>query len=340
MASRLLFSSWVLLPLIAFPASGQLPGPAQQSADTPGVQGPAPIGELFASEPGSQSAALPAGSGLAVLSGSQLSAGIAPATLKLVRGGQVRICPRSGLTVNLGGPGLMLGMGAGAVEIEYHLDKSSTDLLVTPDFSVRLAGPGQYHWAVGVTSKGDTCFKPLRGNTSGIVVSELLGSDSYGLMPEERADFPEGKLANHSSLDGECGCPPPAPAVVAAADAGDSKRTTPAPSAANDVTAPLPPERPGETRVEVETPFVFSGRTAAETRPSAVAKLRFSSLPNAFFVQEEVEPTVLVESPAEVSTNAKPEPQPGTDQKKEESKKEKKGFMGRLKGFLGSVFHR
>jgi hypothetical protein len=343
MLSRRVFSLWVLLPLLAFPASGQSPAPAQQNAEGPGVQGPAPIGELFASEPGAPSAALAAGSGMAVLSGSQLSAGIATATLKLARGGQVRLCPRSGLTVNRGGPGLMLGMGAGAIEIDYRLDKSSADLLVTPDFNVRLAGPGTYHWAVGVTSKGDTCFKPLRGNTSGIVVSELLGSDSYGLIADERADFPGGKLANHSSLDGECGCPLPEPAMVATAGAADSKGATPPVFPTNDVTAPLPPERPGESHVEVETPFVFSAKSAGTTRPNVVAKLRFSSLPNVVFVQEDVAPTVLVEEPAEVSAKEKnPASAPGSESKntKDEAKKEKKGFMGRVKGFFGSIFRR
>jgi hypothetical protein len=342
MRNRLTFSRWVLLPLLVFPANAQLPAPAAQNAEAPGVQGPAPIGELFASDPGAASAALPAGSGMAVLSGSQLTAGIAPAILKLVRGGQVRLCPRTGLTVNRGGPGLMLGIGAGAIEIDYRLDKASADLLVTPDFNVRLVGPGVYHWAVGVTSKGDTCFKPLPGNTSGIVVSELLGSDSYGLIADERADFPGGKLANHSSLDGECGCPPP-PAMVAAADPADTKPTTPPLVATNDVTAPLPPQRPGETHVEVETPFVFSARAAGGTRPNTVAKLRFSSLPNVVFLQEQVEPDVLIEPPAEVSAkDAKPTPAPAADPngQKDEAKKEKKGLMGRVKGFFGSIFHR
>jgi hypothetical protein len=341
MLRRLTLSRWMLLPVLAFPANAQLPAPAPQNAEAPGVQGPAPVGELFASEPGATSVALPAGSGMAVLSGSQLSAGIAPAILRLVRGGQVRLCPRTGLTVNRGGPGLMLGMGAGAIEIDYRLDKSSADLLVTPDFNVRLTGPGIYHWAVGVTSKGDTCFKPLRGNTSGIVVSELLGSDSYGLVADERADFPEGKLANHSSLDGECGCPPPAGAVIAGADPADTRRATTPPVQTTDVTAPLPPPRPGETHVEVETPFVFSARAAGGTRPNAVAKLRFSSLPNVVFPQEEVEPDVLTETPAEVSVKeAKPAPEPAADPKSQEANKEKKGFMGRLKGFFGSIFHR
>src|SRR5262252_736404 len=64
-----------------------------------------PLGELFASDSSSSSAMQLAGSGMSVYSGSDLSAGIAPATLKLARGGQVRICPRSGLSVTANGQG-------------------------------------------------------------------------------------------------------------------------------------------------------------------------------------------------------------------------------------------
>jgi len=108
------------------------------------------------------------------------------------------------------------------------------------------------------------------------------------------------------------------------------------------VTAPLPPGRPGETHVEVETPFVFSAHDPA--RPNTAAKLNFSTLPNVFFAQEEDEPTILVEKPAEVSIKSKtPEPAPkngANDSNNEESKKEKKGFLARVKGFFGSIFRR
>src|SRR5262249_57017588 len=85
------------------------------------AQSPAPVGELFPSEPGAPAMAQPAGTGISVLPGSELAAGIAPATLKLARGGQVRICPRSGLNLNESGQGLMVGMNTGAIEIDYRL---------------------------------------------------------------------------------------------------------------------------------------------------------------------------------------------------------------------------
>jgi hypothetical protein len=311
------------------------------SVDNPG--GVAPVGELFASDPAGLTTIQPAGSGMNVPPGSQLSAGVAAATLRLARGGQVRICPRSSLNINRGGQGLMLGLGSGSIEIDYRLNQSVADVLVTPDFNIRLVGPAVYHFALGVNNKGDTCFKPMRGNASGVVFSELLGEDSYGVMADEKALFAAGKLAGRSSLDSECGCPAPPALQADTSDPGTSPTSARPPLVPTpDVTAPLPPGRPGETHVEVETPFVFSANDPA--RPNTAAKLNFSTLPNVFFVQEEDEPAILVEKPAEVSIKSKaPEPVPktGTSSSNEESKKEeKKSFLARVKGFFGSIFHR
>lgn len=277
----------------------------------------------------------PAGTGISVLPGSELSAGIAPATLQLARGGQVRICPKSGLNLNAAGQGLMVGMNTGAIEVDYRLGAATTDLLLTPDFNIRLAGPAAYHFALGVNSKGDTCIKPLAGNGAGIVFSELLGADMYGVAVNESALFLGGKLASRTSLIGECGCPAP-PLRVAQSDLLPSEEVRRAAGTTSDVTAPLPPERQSATHLEVNAPFVFSAKAAPDARPNAVARIEFSSLPNVYFLQEEVVPVVLMEKPAEVSVkDEKPKAVP-----EQQAKKEKKGFMTRVKGFFGSIFHR
>jgi hypothetical protein len=324
-----------LLPFLSLAAWGQSTGSS------------APLGELFASVPGAPAVAQPAGSGMVVSSGSELSAGVAAATLKLARGGQVRICPQSNLNIHATAQGLMLGVGAGAIEIDYRVAQAGSDLLVTPDFNVRLVGPYTYHFALGVNSRGDTCFKPLAGNTAGVLLSELLGTDSFGTASNEAMVFAGGKLAGRASLSEECGCPvaPAAPVLKAEGQAAfvrehkkEDEVPAPALPVSRDVTAPLPPAKPGDARVVVDTPFVFSGQEAAATRPNSVARLQFSSLPNVFFLQEDPQPVVLVEKPAEVSAKeSKKEPVP---QKKEEPKKESKGFMARIKGFFGSLFHR
>jgi hypothetical protein len=304
-----------------------------------------PVGELFAADPGAPTTARPAGSGMSVLPGSELSAGITPATLKLARGGQVRVCPSTNLSVNAAGQGLMLGMGAGALEIDYELSQQATDILVTPDFNLRLAGPGVYHFFLGVNSKGDTCFKPLPGNTSGVVFSELMGADSYGAAADESDVFSGGKLSARSPLTATCGCAaPPVPVMRAGAQPDlpgpvpANRSVAPSLPAVADVTAPLPPEKSGQNPVQVETPFVFSAKGA---RPNNVVPVEFSQLPNVFFAQEPVDPIVLPEMPASVSSKeAKPEPKKEKKEENKETKEEKKGFLARLKGFFGSIFHR
>ncbi|HKR95048.1 MAG TPA: hypothetical protein VJW55_06790, partial [Candidatus Angelobacter sp.] len=103
--------------------------------------------------------------------------------------------------------------------------------------------------------------------------------------------------------------------------------------ASNEATSPLPPDKPGQVHMQVDTPFVFSARSG---RSSAMAKVQFSTLPNVYFVQEKVDPVVLVEKQPEVSLEAKA----AASKPEEKPRKEKRGFMGRMKGFFGSLFHR
>jgi hypothetical protein len=304
------------------------------------VENVPPLGELFASDSNSSGPMQLAGSGMSVYSGSELSAGIAPATLKLARGGQVRICANSGLNVTTSGQGLMLATGAGALEIEYELKQQAADVVMTPDFNVALVGPGTFHFALGINKKGDTCVKPLAGNASEITFSELLGTGVYKAGPDETMVFRGGKLGDKAALTGECGCPPAAPVMRAEAqpNAKPPDETKPAQQvvvANNETTSPLPPDKPGQVHVQVDTPFVFSARPGSG-RSYALAKVQFSTLPNVYFVQEKVDPIVLVEKQPEVS----PKPVAQTSKPEEKPQKEKKGFMGRMKGFFGSLFHR
>jgi hypothetical protein len=300
-----------------------------------------PVGELFASDANSSSAMQLAGSGMAVYSGSELSAGIAPATLKLARGGQVRICPNSGLNVTASGQGLMLATGAGALEIEYELKQKAADVVITPDFNVAMAGPGTFHFALGINKKGDTCVKPLAGNAGEITFSELLGTGIYKSGPNQTLVFRGGKLDGKTALTDECGCPAAAPVIRTEAlpsprPADETPKPAERVAVINDeTTSPLPPDKPGQVHVQVDTPFVFSARPASG-RSYAVAKVQFSTLPNVYFVQEKVDPIVLVQKQPEVSPKATVE----TSKPEEKPRKEKKGFMGRVKGFFGSLFHR
>ena len=303
-----------------------------------------PIGELYAGD-GQARLVQPVGGGMSVVSGSELSAGIAPARLKLNRGGQVRLCPRSSLTVNSSNFGLAFAMNTGALEFDYTLFQRGADFLITPDFSIRLQGPGKYHFAVGANQNGDTCVKSLAGNAAPIEFSELMGSASYRVRPQDSMLFHQGKLNGNTVLAASesCGCPEPAPIMEAAAPPAPQPVTQSPPANAAPVpvqpAAEIPPDRPGQVHVEVDTPFVFSGKAAQGIEPYSVAKISLSTLPNLFFVQETVDPVVLPEKPAQVSVRQEPPAQAATNSQPAREKKEKKGFFGRLKGMFTGMFH-
>jgi hypothetical protein len=308
------------------------------------AQSPPVVGELFASETTSRGPVLLAGTGMSVSSGSQVSAGKSVATLRLERGGEVRICPKSGITVstpqNYGiqsSRELMMAMDAGSVELDYPINDLA-DTVITPDFKLMLAGPGVFHFALGVNSQGDTCIKPMRGNSAGIIVSEMIGNGVYQVKPDEAVLFAGGKLSGRTELiGGDCGCPKPPPVMVAE----ESKPTPPPPStpatasapavaathaplpAPSDATAPPPTERPDAVHMEVEAPLIFRGDQSVQPAYT-IARIRFSTLPNVNFVHENDRPNVLKPGKAEVSAK----------------NKEKKGFFGRIKGFFASLFHR
>lgn len=292
---------------------------------------------------------------MSVASGSQLAAGKSVATLRLARGGEVRLCPATSLTVSVVSANvpqatqeLMLSMDTGSVEFDYPLNDLA-DTLVTPDFKFMLAGPGVFHFALGVNSRGDTCVKPLRGNSASVIVSEMVGSAVYQVKPEEAVIFPAGKLSGRAPLEGECGCPPPLPVIQA--ENQEPKPAQPSSSvppktsetsagpepatnaesaksmAANqkppvpDVTAPLPAEKPDAVHVQVDVPLVFRGD---QPQPAfAIARIKFSALPNINLPQENQKPIVLKPGKGEVSAK----------------NKEKKGVFAKIKGFFAAIFH-
>ena len=280
---------------------------------------------------------------MTVVSGSQVSAGKSVATLRLERGGEVRVCPNSGLTVSTpqnsvgqGSSELMLAMDAGAVELDYPLNDLA-DTLITPDFKLMLAGPGVFHFALGVNGRGDTCIKPMRGNSAGIIVSEMMGSGVYQIRPEEALLFVGGKLTGRTNLVGDCGCPKPPPTQVAEEHKPAPAQTPAAPPAAVASAVPVPApvstttetpsspsaEKPDRVHMEVDAPLVFRGDQPVQPAYT-VARIRFSSLPNMLLAQENERPGVLKPGKSEASAKDK----------------EKKGFFSKIRGFFASIFHK
>jgi hypothetical protein len=249
----------------------------------------------------------------------------------------------------------MLGMSTGALEAHYSLD-ASADSVMTPDFRILFAGPGQFHYAISADSRGNTCVRALMGNTSSAIVSELMGDRIYQVKPTEQAVFRTGQIDKvDTDVPLECGCPPPsnllrtqAPATAPVPDSNLPARAhlgdgSAAPETAAGVagetsssstlstatlstgpeTAALPPSQSNEVHVHVDAPFVFSAKDQA-TIPAAPVQAA-SELPVADSSGRQVHLDAIVQAP--------PAPAPPTP-----AKGQRHGFFRRLKGFFSGMF--
>jgi hypothetical protein len=247
----------------------------------------------------------------------------------------------------------MLGLSTGAIEAHYDL-RASADTILTPDFRIMLAGPGEFHFAISADPHGNTCVRALKGNTSSAIVSELMGDRIYQVRPTEQAVFHAGQIDKvDTDVPLECGCPPPSQLMRAEApfapNVPDSElpvkasiggSETPASSAASDTlgatasslssdtrlsngpeTAPLPASQPNETHVQVDAPLVFTPRNrAASALPAPAQAAR--SLPVEDSPERHVHLDTLIESPPIEQQN----------------KPEHRGFFSRMKGMLSAIF--
>ncbi len=310
----------------------RLLGPILLLALAPVAMAQSPIGEVFASDASVRGSVQFVAGGMQVMSGSALVAGASPALLRLTRGGEVRVCPRTNLSITSSpnGHDLMFGMGSGGLETHYTL-AASADSIVTPDFRIQLAGPGTFNFAIGTGEHGETCVRPLANNTASLIVSELMGDGVYQLKPGEARVFRNGSVSNPEGMTGECGCPAPPPVKQAAAPPVDVdltlKRMPPAVLLAE--TQPLPPRPappPGEVHVEVDAPFIFR---ATEPLPAVPAEsvVRLSSGNAPHFPLVAAPPPPPPPAPAVVAQNQPP------------AKPEKKKFFGKVRSFFASLFH-
>ena len=279
--------------------------------------------------------------------GSSITAGSDTTILHLPRGGEVRICPGTTLSVtpSLSKRDLMFGMNTGAIETHYALSVAA-DAVLTPDFRIMFAGPGEFHFAISADSHGNTCVRTLKGNTSSAIVSELMGDRIYQVRPQEQAVFRAGRIDKvDTDVPLECGCPPPPPVLRASAPpantpdadssstvrlgggtSGNSVENAQTNAAVTRLsngpeTAPLPPSQPNDVHVHVEAPLVFNARDRAGNVPPAQVETAKNL---------RAEESMAESWSRQVHLDAIVEPPP--------DKPQHRGFFGRVKGFFAGIF--
>jgi len=212
------------------------------------------IGDLYASDATVKGGVRYTASGLEVDNGSVITAGQHSASVRLARGGQVRICPGTNLTVYSSPKGqeLMFAMSAGSLEGDYDLP-ATADAILTPDFRILISGPAKVNVSITARANGDACLRS-RGEDSYVVISELMGDDFYRLKPNEQAIFHPGNV-KRPNLDDAANCGCPAPSAVQTAEASPIVPPAPSPRAQSPlpqipvlaVQSPVPPAQASTT---------------------------------------------------------------------------------------------
>lgn len=253
------------------------------------------VGDMTASDASVKGSVVLAGTGARLLSGSSVNAGNSAASVKLVRGGELRICPHTGvaITTSQTGKDLQIALNTGAVETHYSI-KTSADSVLTPDFRILFPGPGTFHFAIAADARGNTCVRSLPGNASSLVVTEVLGDGIYQVQPTDQVYFRGGRVANADPfVPPDCGCGAPQAPVIRAATENPEVPTQPAqqmttaPATAANVLPPQPgtpapqtvvPKAPGPAVVTQVPPKPPQPQTS-KAAPKPEQKVNIGAVP-------------------------------------------------------------
>ena len=79
-------------------------------------------------------------------------------------------------------PGLLMAMDHGAIEMSFAASLAAgrnSDILLTPDFRILIAGPGAAEVKVRLGQQGDTCVDNAGANAPYVVVSSVFDGDVF-----------------------------------------------------------------------------------------------------------------------------------------------------------------
>ena len=245
------------------------------------------------------------GKAIIVASGA-VTSGAETTEVVLPRRGVLRVCAST--TVKLAAdasvpagevPGLLMAMDHGAIEMSFASSFASgrnSDILLTPDFRILIAGPGAAEVKVRLGQQGDTCVDNAGIDAPYVLVTGVFDGGAYRVQPGQRVMFQHGSL--HEVVDQEkepCGCPPPvAPQgneFPLAQSEGLAPLPKPAPSVVNQSGAPTKPvealvykseDHAAQPAAEAQ-PATGSNANPTATPPAAKKKPGFFSSVGRFF---------------------------------------------------------
>jgi hypothetical protein len=229
------------------------------------------VGDMTASDASVKGSVVLASTGTRLLSGSSVNAGNSAASVRLARGGELRICPHTGvaITTSQTGKDLQIALNTGAVETHYSL-KTSADSILTPDFRILFPGPGTFHFAIAADAKGNTCVRSLPGNASSLVVTEVLGDGIYQVQPTDQVYFRGGRVANADAfVPPDCGCGAPQPPVMRAETENPEVPTQPAQQVVRQTVPTQPAGMPANPAPQTVVPKATGPSVTAEVRPKS-----------------------------------------------------------------------
>jgi hypothetical protein len=285
------------------------------------------IGEVQGPDATVRGAVVLAPTGTTVMSGSEIIAGASVTNLRLARGGDLKVCPGSSISVTGSSNGRenLIALAAGSIETHYNMN-SSADTVMTPDFRIVLPGPGSFHFAIGVKGNGDTCVKSMPGASSSLIVNEVFGEGTHQVKPGDSLTFHKGVVegATTSGSAESCGCPVMA-SVKPSTELGFPEQQSQKAAAAVAAGQPMPEVFPA-------TPAVSAGKNEVLMQVDAPVVFRGEDLPlNTTVLAYKTMAAIPWPPPTEPVVKAPTPPRPVVAKKK--------GWFQKLGSAIAGIFH-